>query len=138
MVWNYRSRHSRTDLLANVGYRGGVDALLSALDADRDLFGAEVALSQIQLNELLGVVLLYKALGGDWQDRQSASRSASVGMSAADQVLSRFTMEVCRCVSISSVDLAVGVGTAFFLFRYEEPTYGGGAVQRSQMTSVSQ
>ncbi len=27
--------------------------------------GAEVAISQIQLNELLGVVLLYKALGGD-------------------------------------------------------------------------
>jgi hypothetical protein len=54
-------------LLAYVGYRGGVDTLLSALDADRDLFGAEVALSRIQLNELPGGVLLYKALGGDWR-----------------------------------------------------------------------
>jgi multidrug efflux system outer membrane protein len=53
--------------LAYVRYRGGVDTLLSALDADRDLFGAEVTLSQIQLNELLSVVQLYKALGGGWQ-----------------------------------------------------------------------
>ena len=43
-----------------------MDTLLSVLDADRDLFGAEVALSQIQLNELRGAVLLYKAPGGDW------------------------------------------------------------------------
>jgi hypothetical protein len=70
--------------------------------------------------------------------RQGAGSSASVGMSAADQALSCFAMEVCRCVSISSVDIAVGVGTALYLFRYEEPTYGGGAVHRSQMTSVSQ
>lgn len=53
--------------LAYVRYRGGVDTLLSALDADRDLFGAELTLSQIRLNELLSVVQLYKALGGGWQ-----------------------------------------------------------------------
>jgi len=53
--------------LAYVRYRGGVDTLLNALDADRDLFGAEVTLSQIQLTELLSVVDLYKALGGGWQ-----------------------------------------------------------------------
>jgi outer membrane protein TolC len=41
-----------------------VDTQLNALDADRDLFQAEVALSQIQLNELLAVVQLYKALSG--------------------------------------------------------------------------
>jgi outer membrane protein, multidrug efflux system len=53
--------------LAYVRYRGGVDTLLSALDADRDLFGAELTLSQIRLNELLSVVQLYRALGGGWQ-----------------------------------------------------------------------
>jgi multidrug efflux system outer membrane protein len=53
--------------LAYLRYRGGVDTQLDALDADTDLFQAEVALSQIQLNELLSVVQLYKALGGGWQ-----------------------------------------------------------------------
>jgi len=40
---------------------------LNALDADRDLFQAELSLAQIRLNELLSVVQLYKALGGGWQ-----------------------------------------------------------------------
>jgi multidrug efflux system outer membrane protein len=53
--------------LAYVRYRGGVDTLLNALDADRDLFEAQLALSQIRLNEVLSVVQLYKALGGGWQ-----------------------------------------------------------------------
>ncbi len=53
--------------LAYIRYRGGVDTLLNALDSDRDLFQAELALSQIRLNELNSVVQLYKALGGGWQ-----------------------------------------------------------------------
>jgi NodT family efflux transporter outer membrane factor (OMF) lipoprotein len=53
--------------LAYIRYRGGVDTQLNALDADRDLFQAELNLSQIRLNELLTVVQLYKALGGGWQ-----------------------------------------------------------------------
>jgi multidrug efflux system outer membrane protein len=53
--------------LAYVRYRGGVDTLLNALDSDRDLFQAELTLSQIRLNELNSVVQLYKALGGGWQ-----------------------------------------------------------------------
>ena len=53
--------------LAYVRYEGGVDTLLNALDADRDLFQAELTLSQLRLNELLSVVQLYKALGGGWQ-----------------------------------------------------------------------
>ena len=55
--------------LAYVRYRGGVDTLLNALDADRDLFQAQLALSQIRLSEVLSVVQLYKALGGGWQER---------------------------------------------------------------------
>jgi outer membrane protein, multidrug efflux system len=53
--------------LAYLRYRGGVDTQLNALDADRDLFQAELDLAQIRLNELLAVVQLYKALGGGWQ-----------------------------------------------------------------------
>jgi multidrug efflux system outer membrane protein len=53
--------------LAYVRYRGGVDTQLNALDADRDLFQAELSLAQIRRSELLSVVQLYKALGGGWQ-----------------------------------------------------------------------
>lgn len=53
--------------LAYIRYRGGVDTQLDALDADRDLFSAELSLSQMRLQEVLTVVQLYKALGGGWQ-----------------------------------------------------------------------
>ena len=53
--------------LAYVRYQGGVDTQLNALDADRDLFSAELTLAQIRYSELLSVVQLYKALGGGWQ-----------------------------------------------------------------------
>ena len=53
--------------LAYLRYRGGVDTLLNALDADRDLFSAELSLAQTRRDELLAVVLLYRALGGGWQ-----------------------------------------------------------------------
>jgi NodT family efflux transporter outer membrane factor (OMF) lipoprotein len=53
--------------LAYLRYRGGVDTQLNALDADRDLFSAELNLAQTRRNELLALVQLYKALGGGWQ-----------------------------------------------------------------------
>ena len=53
--------------LAYLRYRGGVDTLLNALDADRDLFDAELGLAQARRNELLALVQIYKALGGGWQ-----------------------------------------------------------------------
>jgi len=53
--------------LAYLRYRGGVDTQLNALDADRDLFQAQLTLSQVKDRELLAVVQLYKALGGGWQ-----------------------------------------------------------------------
>jgi outer membrane protein, multidrug efflux system len=72
----HESRHEQEQLvsaledrkrLAYVRYRGGVDTQLNALDADRDLFQAELALAQLRYNELVSVVQLYKALGGGWQ-----------------------------------------------------------------------
>jgi len=53
--------------LAYLRYQGGVDTQLNALDADRDLFAAELNLAQTRRNELLALVQLYKALGGGWQ-----------------------------------------------------------------------
>ena len=53
--------------LAYMRWRGGVDTQLNALDADRDLFNAELTLAQLRLQEILSVVQLYKALGGGWQ-----------------------------------------------------------------------
>jgi outer membrane protein TolC len=54
--------------LAYIRYRGGVDTELNALDADRDLFQAELTLSSIRRSEVLAVVELYRALGGGWQE----------------------------------------------------------------------
>ncbi len=54
--------------LAYMRYQGGVDTMLNALNADQDLFTAELSLAQARLNELLSLVQLYKALGGGWQD----------------------------------------------------------------------
>lgn len=53
--------------LAYLRYQGGVDTQLNALDADRDLFNAELNLTQTKRDELLSLVQLYKALGGGWQ-----------------------------------------------------------------------
>lgn len=53
--------------LAYLRYQGGVDTLLNALDSDRELFNAELSLTQTRRNELLSLVQLYKALGGGWQ-----------------------------------------------------------------------
>ncbi|MGH9840511.1 MAG: hypothetical protein ACREEM_17175 [Blastocatellia bacterium] len=44
-----------------------MDTLLNALDADRDLFNAELSLAQTRRDELLTLVQLYKALGGGWR-----------------------------------------------------------------------
>ena len=53
--------------LAHLRYEGGVDSLLNALDADRELFNAELNLTRTTRDELSSLVQLYKALGGGWQ-----------------------------------------------------------------------
>jgi multidrug efflux system outer membrane protein len=54
--------------LADVRYQGGVTSYLEVLDADTRLFTAELDLVQAQLSELGGVVDIYRALGGGWQE----------------------------------------------------------------------
>lgn len=53
--------------LSYLRYREGVANLLEALDADRELFDAELSLAQVRRDELLSVVKIYKSLGGGWQ-----------------------------------------------------------------------
>jgi outer membrane protein TolC len=45
---------------------GGVTSYLEVLDTERQLFDAELNLARTQRDELLAVVLLYRALGGGW------------------------------------------------------------------------
>lgn len=55
--------------LANLRYKGGLESFLAVLDADRQLFAAELDLANVQRDQLLTVVQLYKALGGGWDRR---------------------------------------------------------------------
>ena len=54
--------------IAYLRFRGGVDTMLNALNADTDLFNAELSLTQARRDELLSLVQVYKALGGGWQE----------------------------------------------------------------------
>jgi multidrug efflux system outer membrane protein len=53
--------------LAELRYSSGVASYLDVLDAQRNLFAAELGLSQAQLQQLTSAVQLYKALGGSWK-----------------------------------------------------------------------
>jgi multidrug efflux system outer membrane protein len=57
----------QTDL-AYQRYFGGVTPYLEVLDSDRELFEAELRLTQDRANEFLAVIALYRALGGGWQN----------------------------------------------------------------------
>jgi len=53
--------------LTTVRYQGGASNYLEVLDADTRLFAAQLVLAQAQLNELLAIVQIYRALGGGWE-----------------------------------------------------------------------
>jgi outer membrane protein, multidrug efflux system len=48
-------------------YKAGVVSYLEVLDAERQLFAAEIELSQSRLARIVGYVDLYRALGGGWK-----------------------------------------------------------------------
>jgi outer membrane protein, multidrug efflux system len=52
--------------LANDRYAAGVSSYLDVLDAQRSLFTAELSLTAAERQGLVGVVTLYRALGGGW------------------------------------------------------------------------
>jgi multidrug efflux system outer membrane protein len=53
--------------LSRARYNGGVTSYLEVLESDRSLFRAELAESSIKRQQLVGLVDLYKALGGGWE-----------------------------------------------------------------------
>ena len=50
-------------------YRGGATSYLEVLTNETNYFDAELGLAQAQLNELLGLVSIYRNLGGGWQEQ---------------------------------------------------------------------
>lgn len=70
--------------LADLKYRSGVADFLTLLDAQRTQLEAEDALVQAQTAVNLGVVAIYKALGGVGQSETVASREALTERSSGD------------------------------------------------------
>ena len=58
--------------LANLRYTNGLAGYLDVLDAERQLFAAEVDLASTTRDQLTAVVQVYKALGGGWERQPSA------------------------------------------------------------------
>jgi len=58
--------------LARLRYYNGVLSYLDLLDAQRQLFNAELSLSESKLQRLQAIILLYKALGGGWQEQKGS------------------------------------------------------------------
>jgi multidrug efflux system outer membrane protein len=52
--------------LSTLRYRGGVGTFLEVLDAERQLFNAELSVAQTQGAVLVALAQLYQALGGGW------------------------------------------------------------------------
>jgi multidrug efflux system outer membrane protein len=57
----------RAEAIALARYRIGYASYFDVINADRDLFVAELSLSQAYANGLTTLVRLYEVLGGGWQ-----------------------------------------------------------------------
>jgi multidrug efflux system outer membrane protein len=55
--------------LSEMRYRGGATSYLEVLTNETNYFDAELGLAEAQLNELLGLVSIYRNLGGGWQQQ---------------------------------------------------------------------
>jgi multidrug efflux system outer membrane protein len=56
--------------LADMRFFGGVSSYLEVIDAQREQYASEIDLASSRLLELLGVIDLYRALGGGWSDEE--------------------------------------------------------------------
>ena len=63
--------------LASLRYRSGLSAYFEVLEAQQQLFPAEIGLAQTRRDQLVAVVSLYKAVGGGWQAEALAPAPAS-------------------------------------------------------------
>jgi len=53
--------------ISTLSYKGGTTTYLEVLDGQRSLYSAELTLASARGDEYRGLVQLYKALGGGWQ-----------------------------------------------------------------------
>ena len=71
--WEFRQQQQQLAVsaqdaarLSETRYRGGATSYLEVLTNETNYFAAALGLTQAQLNELLGLVRIYKNLGGGW------------------------------------------------------------------------
>jgi flavin reductase (DIM6/NTAB) family NADH-FMN oxidoreductase RutF len=55
--------------LSETRYRGGATSYLEVLTNETNYFDSELGLAQARLNEILGLVSIYRNLGGGWQEQ---------------------------------------------------------------------
>jgi multidrug efflux system outer membrane protein len=58
--------------LALLRFTEGFSGYYEVLDAQQQLFPAEILLARNQLDQIVSVVQLYKALGGGWRQEEAA------------------------------------------------------------------
>jgi NodT family efflux transporter outer membrane factor (OMF) lipoprotein len=75
--------------LANTRFLGGLDSFLQVLDAERQLFDAELELARLRAAELLNLVQLYRALGGGWSPDQPVAGAAAAKASVVSPASQR-------------------------------------------------
>jgi multidrug efflux system outer membrane protein len=80
--------------LANKRFKGGLESFLSVLDAERQLFSAQLDLAAVHRDRLLVLVQLYKALGGGPELYKNASepKTAAVTPSLENALRSQKTV----------------------------------------------
>jgi multidrug efflux system outer membrane protein len=59
--------------LADLRFRAGVISYLEVLDAQRQLFSAQLDLNASEVNQRLAAVQLYRALGGGWSPSEQTA-----------------------------------------------------------------
>ena len=66
---------AETVRLSKARYQGGTSTYLEVLDAQRSLYSAELTLAEARGDEYRGLVQLYKALGGGWQQQNGQTQT---------------------------------------------------------------
>ena len=65
--------------VASIRYSSGLSAYFEVLDAQQQLFPAEIALAQTRRDQLVALVDLYRALGGGWQAEEAVPNGRTQG-----------------------------------------------------------
>ena len=67
-------------------YVAGKAGYFELLEAQQQLFPAENVLVQVQLNQLLSFVQLYRSLGGGWQTEVAETSNSKLQTSETHQI----------------------------------------------------